>query len=107
MEMSMDPTTFAGMAVCLLMWLAGVISNAGRTMHKQGLGFVEYWKTDWTYSVAATFVSIAGAIYLLSTHETSAFMYFSVGYIADSFINRAESAADSGTLDLPNKETKQ
>ena len=100
MNIVMDPATHMGIAICLLLWAAGVVSNVGRRMQKQGIGFRQYWMTDWSYSVAATFVSIAGVIYLLSVKETSPFMYFSVGYIADSFINRAQTGADAGTLDL-------
>ena len=91
MDFNADPSTLLGEIVCILFWVAGILSNMARRMNKQKLTFRQYWTVDSFHSFASMFVSIALIILFYMNKENSVFMYFSVGYMVDSFINKAES----------------
>jgi hypothetical protein len=95
MDFNVDPSTVMGEVVCVLFWMAGILSNMARQMKKQNLTFKQYWTVDGFYSFAALFVSIALIILFYINKENSVFAYFSVGYIVDSFINKAEAQAET------------
>ena len=90
MDFNVDPNTVLGECVCVMFWLAGVITNMSRRMQKQGLSFKQYWTVDAAHSIASMFVSVAMLILFYVNKQNSVFMYFAVGYMIDSFINKAE-----------------
>lgn len=91
MDFNVDPSTVLGESVCVLFWAAGILSNMSRRLSKQNITFRQYWTVDAFHSFASLFVSIALIILFYMNKETSVFAYFSVGYVIDSFINKAES----------------
>lgn len=89
-SMNVDPTTLIGAAICILMWLAGIVSNVGRRMRSQSITFSQYWTLDASRSAVSILVSVAAILLFFLNKEQSVFAYFSIGYIADSMINKAD-----------------
>ena len=84
-----------GVAVVSMIWLAGILTNAIRRARKSNLSLQSYFSTNLGYTVVSVLVSVAAFLMLYINKETSGFEYFSVGYIADSFINKAEAQQES------------
>ena len=89
-SMNVDPSTVIGAAICLLMWAAGIISNVSRRMRSKAITFKQYWTVDAGRSMVSVLVSVAAILLFFYNKEQSVFAYFSIGYIADSLINKAD-----------------
>ena len=91
-NLSVDPSSSLGLTVVILVGLAGLITNAGRRMRNQKISFIQYFSTDAWYSIVSILISVAALLVFYINKESSLFAYFGVGYIADSFINKARAS---------------
>ena len=89
-SMNVDPSTVIGAAICLLMWAAGIVSNVARRLRSQNITLKQYWTVDFGRSIVSVLVSVAAILLFFYNREQSVFAYFSIGYIADSLINKAD-----------------
>lgn len=89
-DLTVDVQTAIGMIAMLMAWLAGLLVHMTKEMARNKIGLVEYWKSYPLNSVISILLSTAGMLVMYSHNNGSLFMYFSLSYILDSFINRVE-----------------
>ena len=89
-DLTVDVQTAIGMIAMLMAWLAGLLVHMTKEMARNKIGLVDYWKSYPLHSVISILLSTAGMLVMYSHNSGSLFMYFSLSYILDSFINRVE-----------------
>ena len=69
--------------------ILGVVAHYVRAVLQDGHGWVEYWSTNQTRSIASL-VGAGVGFFLVKEAEAGTFlMYFAVGFLCDSVLNKA------------------